>query len=155
MQGEKTQEVAPQAEETTQTQEVVPQADSTPQPQEADQQNTEDPTLNNLQKEVIELRQRVSANRVTINFLQERNKELWNRDTTRSLPLHPNTQITLSLEEWYTINGVLNQVVKYFIELFEEAESSKLHLPHTTKDYCTILKEFEDTRKQLQEHSDA
>ena len=102
---------------------------------------------------MVELRQRVSANR--INFLQERNRELWNSDTQSSLPLQPNTQITLSSEEWYTINGVLNQVVKYFTELFEEVESSKLHLPHVAKDYCTVLKEFEDTRKQLEEHSDA
>ena len=133
---------------------MVPQAEETPQPQE-NQQNTEEPTLDNLQREVTKLRQRVNANRVTINFLQERNKELWNRDTPSSLPLQPNNQITLSSKEWYTINGVLNQAVKYFTELFKEAESSKLHLPHAAKDYRTVLKEFEDTRKQLQEHSDA
>ena len=104
---------------------------------------------------MTELRQRVTANRVTINFLQERNKELWNRDTPSSLPIQPNNQITLSSEEWYTINGVLNQALKYFTELLEEAESSKLHLPHAAKDYRTVLKEFEDTRKLLQEHSDA
>lgn len=49
-----------------------------------------------------------------MDFLQERNQELWNRGTQNSLPLQPNTQITLSFEEWYTINGVLNQAVKYF-----------------------------------------
>ena len=76
MQDEKIQEVAPQAKETAQTQEVVPQAKETPQPQEADQQNTKEPTLDNLQREVTELQQRVNASIVTINFLQERNKEL-------------------------------------------------------------------------------
>ena len=46
-------------------------------------------------------------------------------------------------------------MVKYFTELFKEAESSKLHLPHAAKDYHTVLKEFEDSRKLLQEHSNA
>ena len=118
-------------------------------------QDTEEPTLDNLQREVAELQQKVIADRITINFLQERNKELWNRNTPRPLPIQPNCQITLSSKEWYTINGVLNQALKYLTELFEEAESSKLHLPHAAKDYRTILKEFEDTQKLLQEHSDA
>ena len=135
--------------------EVIPQAEETPQTQEAGPQDTDMPTLDNLQLEVAELRQKVLADKITINFLQERNKELCNKNTPRPLPIQPNRQITISSEEWYTIHGVLNQALKYLTDLFKEAESSKLHLPHTAKDYRTILQQFEDIQKLLQEHSDA
>ena len=153
LQGRKTPEKGPRAEQTTQTEEVVPQTNTTPQPQEANQHNTEESTFN-LSRKVIELRKKLSDNRLTIDFLHKRNKELWNK-TQSSLPLQTDTPISLSSEEWYTINGELNQAIKYFTDLFAVVESSKLTLPHAAKDYCIVLKEFEEARKQLEEHSDA
>ena len=67
LQGRKTQEKSPRAEETTQTKEVVPQANTTSQPQEAAQHNTEESSFN-LSREVTELRQKLSDNRLTVMF---------------------------------------------------------------------------------------
>ena len=153
LQGEKTLEKGPNADKTTQTEEVVPQANTTPHPQEADQHNTEDATFN-LSREVTELRKKLRHNSLTIDFLHERNKELWNK-TQSTLPLQTDTTISLSSEEWYTVNGSLNQAIKYFRDLFKEVESAKLNLPHAAKDYRIVLKEFEEARKQLEELSDA
>ena len=103
---------------------------------------------------MTELRKKLSDNRLTIDFLHERNKELWNK-TQSTLPLQTDTPISLSSEEWYTVNGKLNQAIKYFTDLFKKVESSKLTLPHAAKDYRIVLKEFEEARKQLEELSDA
>ncbi|MCO5611737.1 hypothetical protein L7F22_065995 [Adiantum nelumboides] len=155
LQSEEVKEMTPQTENQTKTQMVAPQVDEILQPQEGDQHIPRELTLNNIQKEVTELRQKVVADRVTINFLEERNKELRNRKPPSSLSSQLDNQITLSSEEWDEINAAISQAKKYFIDLFEEAEASKLYLPHRAKDYRTVLKEFEAASKQLKDHSDS
>lgn len=61
---------------------------------------------------------------------------------------------TISIEDWYFINAVLDQTITSYKELIECAEFRNYKTPKKLRAYKVIFKDFDTVRKQLREHEE-